>query len=789
MWILVCWLEYGAIQTQVRPFSPPERQSEAQAITQHRFTNRLVEETSPYLLQHAHNPVDWHPWGSEAIEMARESDLPIFLSIGYSTCYWCHVMERECFEDESIAVLMNRGFVNVKMDREQRPDVDEIFMTACQVFSRLTTGRASGGWPLSVFLDPFTLEPFFVGTYFPPRAAQGRPSFPQVLEAMSNAWREQREDVRLQAARVSSMVRESLQAGQSVRALGSTQVDEAVDQLMSMHDREHGGFGSAPKFPQPVFLELLMQAGRGRPAIDAAVSRTLDAMASGGIYDQVGGGFHRYSVDEMWLVPHFEKMLYDNGQLASVYATACQRGGEPLHRRVLEETLDYVLREMTDPGTGMFFSAQDAEVDTHEGRNYLWTREEFSGALREAGLESDLPAALEVLGLSEGANFQDPHHPGDPPANVLHLVADPDISADPSDQRVDDLLARVRPVLYASRMQRDQPGLDDKVISGWNGLMIRGMADGGRVLGRLDYVEAAERAARSVLSVMGSDDGGLMRTARNGRATIPAFLEDYAFLARACLALHLATEDRYWQERAVELVESARSRFWGDDGAWYDTMAGQSDLLVRSRNLGDGAIPSGIGTMLLVLAELAELTGEHRFLDDLESALARLSGAIAANPVGSTYATMVVDLLGTSFPERLPTGPGPDAEAPVRVSLVPESVSLDPEGKGTVVLRFDIDPGHHINAHQPGRQELLGLKVGLLGVRGLTAEVDYPGGDLFRESILVHARSLELPVVLHRTGPITGEPVLAIRWQACTDELCLPPVNLELPLQLQEVER
>ena len=696
-------------------------------------------------------------------------------------------MERECFENESIGELMNERFVNIKMDREQRPDVDEIYMTACQVFSRMTTGQSSGGWPLSVFIDPFTLQPFYVGTYFPPKPSYGRPSFPQVLEGLSDAWTNQRTAVEEQASTVARLVRQSLQAGMSVRALDRTLVDSAVDQLMSMHDRTHGGFGSEPKFPQPVFLELLMQAGAGQPAIDAVIKQTLDAMARGGIYDQVGGGFHRYSVDEKWLVPHFEKMLYDNGQLASLYARSHERTGDPYHARVVEETLDYVLREMTDPDTGVFFSAQDAEVNTHEGENYLWTEESFSEALREGGLESDLPLALAVFGLSDGTNFQDPHHPESPPTNVLFLSARPDELAAANDMTLEEFnafLDRVRRVLYERRMTRDQPGLDDKTIVAWNGLMIRGMADGGRVLGRSDYVAAAERAARSILESMRTPEGGLMRTSRNGEASIPAFLEDYAFLARGALALYDATDDADWLGVAVELVEAARERFWGSDGAWYDTMADQADLLVRSRNLSDGAVPSGIGSMLLVLARLHECTQEAWYLDDLASALERLSGSFAANPVGSAYATIVVDQGLVAFPDRLPTGATGDEGLHVIASLDSADIQFDDQGRAELLLRLEIDAGYHINAHEPGQDELLGLLVQLRGGGGVSVEVDYPDGELYRESIRVHARSIEIPIRLEKTGPLTGGYSVAVRWQACTDERCLPPATVGLPLTI-----
>ncbi|MFO0872595.1 MAG: DUF255 domain-containing protein [Phycisphaerales bacterium] len=350
------------------------------ADTAPRHENRLARETSPYLLQHAHNPVDWFPWGEEAFAEARRRNVPIFLSIGYSTCYWCHVMERESFEDEATAALLNERMVAIKVDREERPDVDEIYMTACQVFTQLTEGRASGGWPLSVVLEPATLRPFFVGTYFPPREMYGRTSFAQVVTALSDAWMNRRDDVLTQADRLATLVRDQLAQAPPRRAVGDATVKEAVGTLMRVHDREHGGFGGAPKFPQVPYLNLLAQVAWDNATVREALRRTADEMAIGGLFDQVGGGFHRYCVDATWTVPHFEKMLYDNGQLASFYATLVERTGDPYHAETLRRTLDYVLREMTSQ-EGAFFSAQDAEVDAREGASYVWTPDELKAAL------------------------------------------------------------------------------------------------------------------------------------------------------------------------------------------------------------------------------------------------------------------------------------------------------------------------------------------------------------------------------------------------------------------------
>ena len=389
--------------------------------------NRLAEETSPYLLQHAYNPVDWYPWGEEAFAAARQRNVPIFLSIGYSTCYWCHVMERESFEKPEVAKIMNRDFVCIKVDREQRPDVDEIYMTACQVYTRVTTGRASGGWPLSLFLDPTTLKPFFAGTYFPPEPGFGKPSFTQLLAGVHDSWGTQRATLEEQSNQVAMMVTRELETQAGVQPLGASLGARAVSGLMSYHDKINGGFGGAPKFPQPVYLELMIAGGWDRPEVQQAVRKTLDAMAIGGIYDHVGGGFHRYAVDADWTVPHFEKMLYDNGQLASLYADVYQRTGDEFYAEVVRGILDYVLREMTAPD-GAFLSAQDAEVNAREGGSYIWLPEEIREALGAQDHAQDIDFTMEVYGLAGGSNFKDPHHQDAPPANVLRFKDRPGVS-------------------------------------------------------------------------------------------------------------------------------------------------------------------------------------------------------------------------------------------------------------------------------------------------------------------------------------------------------------------------
>ena len=756
-----------------------------------RTPNRLIDETSPYLLQHAWNPVDWRPWGPEAFEEARRRDVPIIVSIGYSTCYWCHVMERESFEDPAVAELMNRDFVCIKVDREQRPDVDEIHMAACQIYTQATEGRPSGGWPLNAFLNPDNLEPFLVGTYFPPEPAYGRPSFKQLLENVSAAWGTQREEIATQGGRIAALVREQLSAKVDPTALDPGLAARTAAGLMQFYDAEEGGFGGAPKFPQPVYLELLLEVGATSPELRAALTRTLDRMAVGGMHDQVAGGFHRYAVDAEWTVPHFEKMLYDNGQLASIYAEAHARTGDPYHAEVVRGILDYVGREMTDED-GAFWSAQDAEVDAREGGTQIWTTDEMRSSLVDAGLASDVDFAFALYGLDAGSNFRDPHHPDAPPANVLRLRDRPEAVAASMGLDPDAFAARrarVDAALLATREGRKQPALDDKILASWNGLMIKGFADGGRVLGESAYVDAANRAADAVLARLGRADGGLNRTARGDVVQIDAFLEDYALLAEGLLALHRATGDPRRVEQASALVEAARARFWNDErGGWYDTQAGQSDLIVRASNINDGAVPSGAGTMLLNVIELARLTGDARYLDTAEAALGGMSGGIVANPSGAARSVIAVERLAAIDPARLPRSAAvaTTAEPVVRpdVTVVEPSI-IEGDAAGSYRLRIDIPEGQHVNAHEPGGDTpesagLVGLSLQV--VSGGSIEVDWPAGDPWRDGVRVHEARIEIPFTVTPEDD-ASTVVFVVGWQACDDRVCFRPEQREFTIR------
>ncbi len=622
---------------------------------QYKHTNRLINETSPYLLQHAHNPVNWYAWGPAAFEAARQQDKPIFMSVGYSTCYWCHVMERESFEDEEIAAYMNQHFISIKVDREERPDVDDIYMAG------LNSMGLRGGWPMTAFLEPNALKPFFGGTYFPKQDRGGRQGFGTLLRQIAGQWANQRSQLIQRADQVAARVRRTLASSSLPQAVGRQEVANAVASFMSGYDQVNGGFRrGAPKFPLPTNLQLLMGAGWDNPAVRQAVLHTLDRMAMGGIYDQIGGGFHRYSTDRRWLVPHFEKMLYDNGQLASVYADAYERTRDPYYAQVLRETLDYILREMMGP-QGRLYSAQDAEAAEREGASYVWTNDQVISALREAALDGEADFALQVYGLSSGTNFQDPHHLRDGRKNVLYLSSKPAAQAQAlgiSNPEFKVRLEKVDEALMAARNGREQPITDDKTLVGWNGLMIAGLAEGGRVLNEQRYVDAARNAVGFILAKMRTEDGGLFRTYRSGTAKIDAFVEDYAFFIRGLLALHWATGDDQFVQHAGELAQAARQRFWDDQyGGFFDTLDGQADLFVRTKSTRDGVIPSGNSVMVHNLLDLHRFTGDPRYLSDAAATLGFLSSKIKTRPTSMSMAVLALKRFVDTYPEYLPGRP------------------------------------------------------------------------------------------------------------------------------------
>jgi uncharacterized protein len=560
-----------------------------------KMPNRLADETSPYLLQHKDNPVDWYPWGDEALERARDLDRPILLSVGYSSCHWCHVMERESFEDPETAQFMNEHFVPVKVDREERPDVDAIYMEAVQ---RMT---GQGGWPLTAFLDPEGV-PFYGGTYFPPEPRHGMPSFPMVMEAVVQSWATQRERIREATGRIRGQLGAAGRIEPSGEAVDPGVVDAGVGQLRMAADMRNGGFGGPPKFPPASALELLLTRGETQ-----VVEVTLDAMAAGGIYDQIGGGFARYSVDGIWLVPHFEKMLYDNALLARAYLHGYQALGHERWREVVERTLDWALREMRG-SEGGFYSALDADSEGEEGKFYVWSAEEF----RElAGTD-----VADYYGITEAGNFEG--------TNIPNLIGRLDAPAPEG-------LEQARATLYEARARRVWPGLDDKRLASWNALMIAALAEAGAVLGRDDYLEAARAAAEFVWTRMRDPDGRLLRTWKDGEAKLNAYLEDHAYLIEALLTLYESSFEVRWFDAARETADRMIERFADPErGGFFTTSDDHHQLIARRKDVDDHPIPSGNSAAAYGLLRLAALTGEPSYAERAESVF-RLFGRVAAD--------------------------------------------------------------------------------------------------------------------------------------------------------------
>jgi len=584
------------------------------------MANHLQNETSPYLLQHADNPVDWHPWGDEAMRLASEQDKPILLSIGYAACHWCHVMAHESFEDEATAAQMNADFINVKVDREERPDIDSIYMQAVNAM----IGR--GGWPMTVFLTPDG-KPFYAGTYFPDEPRHGMPSFRQILTGVTQAWQRDRENVDGSASEVAERLQALSSVGFEQQPLDADTLRGALRGLGQQFDATWGGFGEAPKFPQPMTIELLLREflrSKDEHALEMAET-TLQKMAEGGMWDQIGGGFARYSVDHRWLVPHFEKMLYDNAQLARLYLHAWQVTGNDFYRRVTEETLDYVLLEMRHENGG-FYSSQDADSEGVEGKFYVWSADEIRDALGE-----DADVFMQIYGVSDEGNWEG--------QNILNLRVDPKRLAAQLGTDAGSLgarLAAARTELYGLRSQRVWPGLDDKVLTSWNGLMLAAFAEAGQTLRRPDYIEAAISNADFLHRTMRRDSGRLFRTWKAGsEAKYNAYLEDYAFLADGLLALYEATFEACWVDWARELAELMLAHFRDTtNGGFFDTSDDHEQLIHRPKDLQDNAVPSGNAMAASVLTKLSLLTGNGDYWQVAEQSTATMSKFMSQYPSG-----------------------------------------------------------------------------------------------------------------------------------------------------------
>jgi len=710
--------------------------------------NRLARETSPYLLQHAHNPVDWYPWGEEAFAAAKGEDKPIFLSVGYSTCYWCHVMERQSFENDAIAAEMNKRFINIKVDREERPDVDALYMNAVQVL----TGQ--GGWPMSVFLTP-DLKPFYGGTYFPPYDGHGRIGFPRLLAALSDAWKNRRSE----AIRSSEEILEMLKKmAEPPPTRAHIQIDEdflerLLERSTADYDPANGGFGSAPKFPRQTLLELILLAERisPNPTRLEQVLHTLDKLALGGIHDHLGGAFHRYSTDNHWLVPHFEIMLYDNAMLAWCYAEAFAQTKNTHYGTTARGILDFILREMTSPD-GAFYTAFDAEVDAQEGLSYLWTAAEIAEVLGE----KDAELFNRVYGIAEGPNFADPHHNhGAPDKNILFLE-------DELDAETEAKVAPMRQKLYEKRRTRKQPLLDTKILASWNGLMIRAMAHAGKILNEPIYLAAANKSADYLLKVHRAPDGSLHRTSRDGIAKGAGFLDDYALLAQGLLAL-----DR--RDEAQKIAARMLNQFHDPaKGGFYFTAAGDPNMLIRQKTASDTPLPSGNAAATMVMLELKKP-------DIAAGAICIFAGQLERFGEGMS-ALVAAAQRYVHLHRSMQVAAGKAAATKAVAALSAEWTAPD-----LLHAIVTVAPGFHINANTAAP----GLIPTRLFVAGATIEYPPAKQETFEFAdgpIPIYDGRIVIAARFAR--PVIQQSVkLLLTYQACDQNSCRAPEKIELVVE------
>lgn len=793
----------------------------------YKHTNRLARESSPYLLLHAHNPVDWYPWGPEALERAKKENKPIFLSIGYTSCYWCHVMERQVFENEEIAAYLNEHFVCIKVDREERPDIDELYMLCLQVYLQLAGSNQGGGWPLSIFLTPAG-KPIAGGTYFPPTDMPGRPGIMTILKNVTSAWTERQADVISTSELIAKEVKR-LSSPQLVLqpvSLNSALVAKSIDAISSSYDPEYGGFDfskdspDAPKFPIPARLELLQTIGPFAETAAELMQKldfTLTRMELGGIRDHLGGGFHRYSTDRVWLVPHFEKMLYDNAQLASVYTRAYARTSLKSYRQVAESTLDFLLRDMLDPEGG-FHAALDAETNGVEGQYYVWSADEIARVLTP----EEYPLAETIYGLDQKSPFE--------AGIVLHLPQSIPDAAEDLRLPVGELetkLTQINTKLLAVRKQRPALLKDDKVLVGWNGLAIQAFAEAGQTFQRRDYTDAAERAANFILQKVRSSDGLLLHVSRGGEAKVPAYLEDYAALVGGLLALHHSTEDERWLKESVRLTEEMIEQCVDERGGFFLTSKRHEELLARPKNAYDSVIPSGNSLAVRNLVRLAKLTGNTRYRDGAKKLLETFAPQIESSPAG--HACLAIGLAeylaaygepgnpadalaATKSPDpgaQMKTEPKstpsdkPTDDLPMVVFATPspeetqkhpliqaEALIVEgafaPGAECPVVVTIKIKEGWHINANpaQPKFLKATELKAEFTNGSQM-GKVTYPPGteimsEGVEEPISVYEGTIELKSTITVPENFSGQAeniTLTIRYQACNEKECQQPMK------------
>ena len=795
-----------------------------------RGQNRLSRETSPYLLSHAHNPVDWYPWGPEALEKAKKENKPIFLSIGYSSCHWCHVMEKKVFSDREIARYMNEHFINIKVDREERPDLDDVYMTSLQVYFQAIGSNQTGGWPLSIFLTPDG-RPLAGGTYFPPEDENGRPGFTTLLKRVVEAWGDKREQLERNADILAEGVRATLKTRVPLKPaeLEFSVVESVVKNLAATYDKQYGGFGFSeqasdrPKFPVPTKLSLLQYEAKRRNNEKAGemLYQTLDKMAAGGIYDHVGGGFHRYSTDRFWRVPHFEKMLYDNAQLIDVYAEAYRHTNQKHYKDVVEETIEFVFRELRDAG-GAFYAALDADSEGIEGKFYVWTNEQLQQVLSP----EELAICQVVYGTNKQQNFEVGH------------VFERETSIDAAAQslkmpalKLNQRRLEINKKLLAARQQRRRPARDDKILVSWNGLMIRALAKAGVILQKPEYVQAAERAANFLLTQLRTDDGKLLHGYAGGKARLNAYLDDYAYLIEGLLSLHLATNEEKWANAAQRLTEMQMSMFWDEEGkACFFTSHDHEKLLARTKNPYDSVLPSGNSVTVRNFLRLSSIGRQTQYRDKARESLELFTPLIEGAPGGMTnMALALAEFLDTTeTADRRPRARGPYAgispdespAAPSDVRLISGNKKEDgksskkekqalvtgeailsydklPPGKTSkVLIKLKLEKGWHIHANPPGDKELdtateISLEESALGIE--LDKLAYPKGksvpripegepqSLYEDAVSVFG---ELVVPESAAGK-SEEVVVKVFYQACNDKTCRAPTDLEIKVPVK----
>ena len=738
--------------------------SEYKPRTQHlhngepHYTNRLILEDSPYLLQHAHNPVNWYPWGEEAFATARQENKPVFLSIGYATCHWCHVMEEESFENISIAEILNKHFIAIKVDREQYPDIDQTYMTAVT----MVTGQ--GGWPMSSFLT-YQGKPFFGGTYFPPA------SFTDLLIKVQQAWEKHQQEIFAQAEKLADAVHRANSTQEQVSSLEYTAVQSAIDSILSQYDANNGGFSQAPKFPNEPLLLLLLQSAHhhDQQQLTNALMHTLSAMSQGGIYDQIGGGFHRYSTDSQWLVPHFEKMLYNQAYLARVYGQAYRLTGNPIYARVARQTLDYVLREMTT-SSGCFYSATDADSEGHEGTYFIWSEEQINSLLNA----EDAALIIKTFGITRRGNFEG--------KNILYLPIPLTEVANKNATDLTQLLTRIDPLLETLRKHRETripPLTDNKVIVAWNGMLITALAEVGTLLDEPHYIKAGELAADSLWKSQRPEQGVLWRVNLNGKSSIPARQGDYVHFIEALLALYDVTGNPERLQKARSLTDEMLNKFQ-DKTSGTLAMGRDKLLFTQPKDSYDGALPSGNAVAVRVLSRLSKRTGESSYADNAAKILQAFSGSILRQPAAYSY--MLAQL------SELRNGePGPQQYAAKGAIKINSRLNnLNQKNELNLVVEINIADGWYINSHKPLQEALIATEISLQDdADWLLKSVTYPEPTLknmqYEEDplALYQKKVLIISTLSPKTAKANYPLHLNLQLQTCNQQSCLPPETIK----------